>query len=46
MFNLQLTADQLQFRDTIRNFVKNEIKPLPLSSRYFLTSLDFEHLLL
>ena len=28
MFNLQLTADQLQFRDTIRNFVKNEIKPL------------------
>ena len=31
MFNLQLTADQIQFRDTIRSFVKNEIKPLATS---------------
>ena len=28
MFNLHLTSDQLQFRDSIRYFVKNEIKPL------------------
>lgn len=33
MFNLQLTADQIQFRDTIRSFVKNEIKPLATSPR-------------
>ena len=31
MFNLQLTADQIQFRDTIRTFVKKEIKPLATS---------------
>ena len=27
MFNLQLSAEQLEFRDTVRDFVQNEVKP-------------------
>ena len=27
MFNLHLTAEQLEFRDTVRDFVQNEVKP-------------------
>ncbi len=27
MYNLQLTAEQLEFRDTVRDFVEREIKP-------------------
>jgi alkylation response protein AidB-like acyl-CoA dehydrogenase len=27
LFNLQLSAEQLEFRDTVRDFVQNEVKP-------------------
>src|SRR6185295_15470092 len=27
MYNLNLTAEQLEFRDTLRDFVQNEVKP-------------------
>ena len=27
MFNLQLNAEQLEFRDTVKDFVQNEVKP-------------------
>jgi alkylation response protein AidB-like acyl-CoA dehydrogenase len=27
LFNLQLTAEQIEFRDTVRDFVQNEVKP-------------------
>jgi alkylation response protein AidB-like acyl-CoA dehydrogenase len=27
LFNLQLNAEQLEFRDTVRDFVQNEVKP-------------------
>lgn len=30
MYNLHLTAEQLEFRDTIRDFVEREIKPVAL----------------
>lgn len=30
MFGLQLSAEQIEFRDTIRDFVQNEIKPAAL----------------
>jgi len=30
MYNLQLTPEQLEFRDTVRDFVENEIKPVAL----------------
>jgi alkylation response protein AidB-like acyl-CoA dehydrogenase len=30
MYNLHLTAEQLEFRDTVREFVQNEIKPAAL----------------
>jgi len=30
LFNLRLTAEQLEFRDTVRDFVQNEVKPAAL----------------
>src|SRR5919106_5930646 len=30
MYNLHLTAEQLEFRDTVREFVQNEVKPAAL----------------
>src|SRR5215217_3511812 len=27
MFDMRLTAEQLEFRDTVRDFVQNEVKP-------------------
>lgn len=30
MFNLQLTPEQLEFRDTVRDFVQSEVKPAAL----------------
>ena len=30
MYNLHLTAEQLEFRDTVRDFVEREIKPVAL----------------
>jgi alkylation response protein AidB-like acyl-CoA dehydrogenase len=30
MYNLHLSAEQLEFRDTVRDFVKQEIKPVAL----------------
>src|SRR5687767_7727130 len=30
MYNLNLTADQIEFRDTVRDFVQNEVKPAAL----------------
>jgi alkylation response protein AidB-like acyl-CoA dehydrogenase len=30
MYNLHLTSEQLEFRDTVRDFVENEIKPVTL----------------
>ncbi|MES2563168.1 MAG: acyl-CoA dehydrogenase family protein [Pseudomonadota bacterium] len=30
MFNLHLTSEQLEFRDTVRGFVQNEVKPVAL----------------
>ncbi|HYC48161.1 MAG TPA: acyl-CoA dehydrogenase family protein [Burkholderiales bacterium] len=30
MFDLRLSAEQLEFRDTVRDFVKNEVKPAAL----------------
>jgi len=30
MYNLQLTPEQLEFRDTVRDFVESEIKPVAL----------------
>ena len=30
MYNLHLTSEQLEFRDTVRDFVENEIKPAAL----------------
>src|SRR5687767_10638480 len=30
MFDLNLTADQIEFRDTVRDFVQNEVKPAAL----------------
>jgi len=30
MYNLQLTPEQLEFRDTVRDFVESEIKPIAL----------------
>jgi alkylation response protein AidB-like acyl-CoA dehydrogenase len=32
MYNLQLSAEQLEFRDTVRDFVAQEIKPIALKS--------------
>lgn len=32
MYNLQLTAEQLEIRDTVRDFVANEIKPVALKA--------------
>ena len=33
MFNLHLTAEQLEFRDTVRDFVQNEVKPAAIASQ-------------
>ncbi|HUF82866.1 MAG TPA: acyl-CoA dehydrogenase family protein [Burkholderiales bacterium] len=33
MYNLQLTPEQLEFRDTVRDFVDNEVKPAALAPR-------------
>jgi alkylation response protein AidB-like acyl-CoA dehydrogenase len=30
VFNLHLTSEQLEFRDTVRDFVQNEVKPVAL----------------
>src|SRR5919107_4483049 len=30
MYNLHLTAEQVEFRDTVREFVQNEVKPAAL----------------
>src|SRR5918999_5287607 len=30
MFDLRLSAEQLEFRDTVREFVQNEVKPAAL----------------
>ncbi|HEV7390695.1 MAG TPA: acyl-CoA dehydrogenase family protein, partial [Burkholderiales bacterium] len=30
MFSLQLSSEQLEFRDTVRDFVQNEVKPVAL----------------
>src|SRR5918996_573037 len=30
VFDLQLSAEQLEFRDTVRDFVQNEVKPAAL----------------
>src|SRR5919106_5885065 len=30
MYNLHLTAEQLEFRDTVREFIQNEVKPAAL----------------
>ena len=30
MYDLNLTAEQLEFRDTVRDFVENEVKPAAL----------------
>ena len=30
MFNLHLTAEQIEFRDTVRSFAMNEIRPLAI----------------
>ncbi|HET7157632.1 MAG TPA: acyl-CoA dehydrogenase family protein, partial [Burkholderiales bacterium] len=30
VFNLHLTSEQLEFRDTVRGFVQNEVKPVAL----------------
>src|SRR5919112_459374 len=30
MYNLRLTAEQIEFRDTVREFVQNEVKPAAL----------------
>jgi alkylation response protein AidB-like acyl-CoA dehydrogenase len=32
MYNLQLSAEQLEFRDTVRDFVEREIKPVMLKA--------------
>ena len=32
MFNLHLTPEQLEFRDTVRDFVQNEVKPVAIHS--------------
>lgn len=32
MYNLHLTAEQLEFRDTLRDFVEREVKPVALQS--------------
>ena len=31
MFDLRLTAEQLEFRDTVRDFVDHEVKPAALN---------------
>jgi alkylation response protein AidB-like acyl-CoA dehydrogenase len=33
MYDLSLTPDQLEFRDTVRDFVENEVKPAALNPR-------------
>ena len=33
MYSLKLTPDQLEFRETVRDFVENEVKPAALSPR-------------
>jgi alkylation response protein AidB-like acyl-CoA dehydrogenase len=33
MYDLRLTPDQLEFRDTVRDFVDNEVKPAALSPK-------------
>ena len=33
MFNLHLTAEQLEFRDTVRDFVQNEVKPAAIDPK-------------
>lgn len=32
MYNLHLSAEQLEFRDTVRDFVENEVKPVTLKA--------------
>ena len=32
MYNLQLSAEQLEIRDTIRDFVDQEVKPVALKA--------------
>src|SRR5262245_29252480 len=32
MYNLHLTAEQIEFRDTVRDFVNDEIKPVTLNA--------------
>jgi alkylation response protein AidB-like acyl-CoA dehydrogenase len=32
MYNLHLSAEQIEFRDTIRGFVEDEIKPVVLNA--------------
>ena len=33
MYNLHLTAEQIEFRDTVRDFVNDEIKPITLNAQ-------------
>src|SRR5690349_15114473 len=33
MYSLQLSAEQLEFRDTVRDFTTNEIKPIALNEQ-------------
>ncbi len=32
MYNLHLTPEQLEFRDTVRSFVNDEVKPVTLKA--------------
>ena len=32
MYNLHLSAEQLEFRDTVRDFVDGEVKPVALKA--------------
>jgi hypothetical protein len=32
MFNLHLSPEQLEFRDTVRDFVEEEVKPVTLKA--------------
>ena len=33
MYDLGLTAEQIEFRDTVRDFVNDEIKPVTLNAQ-------------
>ena len=33
MYNLHLSAEQLEFRDTVRDFVNDEVKPVTLNAQ-------------